>query len=102
MNESTTTDFSKFGSRERKLARELLQASEDQGFPEDFNDDEVTIMMNRNSGCVFFTNADYQVAMMNGDNLETFYNCGNCGNEGFAEEVLTKSGKCKECKEKIR
>jgi len=102
MYESTTTDLAKFGYRERKMARELLQASEDQGFPEDFNDDEVTIMMNFNSGNVFFTNSDCQVAMMNGDKLESFYSCPNCGNEGFADEVLTKSGKCKECKEKIK
>jgi len=101
MNE-LTTDFSKFGTRERKLARELLQASEEQGFPEDFNDDEVTIMMNYSSGNVFFTNEDCQVAMMNGDKLESFYSCSNCGNEGFAEEILTKTGKCKECKEKIK
>ena len=102
MNESTTTDFSKFGSRERRLAGELLRASENQGFPEDFNADGVTIMMNLNSGNVFFTNEDCQVAMMNGDELESFYSCPNCGNEGFAEEVLTKSGKCKECKEQVK
>jgi hypothetical protein len=101
MNESTTTDFSQFGYREREMAEELLKASREQGFPEDFNDDEVIIMMNFHSGNVFFTNADYQVAMMNGDDLESFYSCPECGNEGFADEVLTKSGKCKECKTKV-
>ena len=44
MKEITTTDFSKFGSRERKMARELLQASEEQGFPEEFCRDEITII----------------------------------------------------------
>lgn len=101
MNETTTTDMSRFGYRERDLAKDLLTASCKNGFPEDFNDDEVTIMMNFSSGNVFFTNSDYQVAMMNGEDLESFYTCGNCGNEGFAVEVLTKSGKCKECKEQI-
>ena len=38
-----TSDFSKFGWRERRMAATLLTASCDQGFPEDFNDDEVTI-----------------------------------------------------------
>jgi hypothetical protein len=102
MNEITTTDLSHFGYRELHLAKDLLQALEDQGLPEDFNDDGLTIMMNTNSGNVFFTNEDFQVAMVNGDKLKSFYSCPNCGNEGFADEILTKSGKCKECKEKVK
>ena len=102
MDNITTTDLSQFGYRELHLAKELLQALEDQGLPEDFDDDGLTIMFNTHSGNVFFTNSDYQAAMMNGDKLETFYTCSNCGNEGFADEVLTKSGKCKECKEQIK
>jgi len=84
---STTTDLSQFGWRERRMAAELLTASCDKGFPEDFNDDEVVIMMNSNSGNVFLTNSDYQVAMMNGDKLESFYSCPECGHEGFAEDM---------------
>lgn len=83
----TTTDFSKFGARERQLAADLLNASCNKGFPDDFEDDEVTIMMNQNSGNVFFTNADFQVAMMNGDDLESFYFCPQCGHEGFLDEM---------------
>ena len=85
--ETTTTDLSKFGYREREMAEELLKASRTQGFPEDFDDDETTIMMSMNSGNVFFTNAEFQVAMMNDDNLESFYSCPICGHEGFAEEM---------------
>lgn len=84
---STTTDFSKFGYRERKMAANLLNASINQGFPEDFDDDGTTIMMNMNSGNVFFTNSDYQVAMMNGNKLESFYSCPICGHEGFLDEM---------------
>jgi len=87
MNETTTTDLSKFGYREREMAEELLRASRVQGFPNDFDDNETTIMMNMNSGNVFFTNADFQVAMMNGDTLESFYSCPICGHEGFLEEM---------------
>ena len=87
MREITTTDFSKFGWRERKLASELLSASIEQGFPTDFEDDEVQIMMNFNSGNVFFTNSEYQVAMMNGDQLESFYTLPYEGHEGFAEDL---------------
>lgn len=87
MNEITTTDLSKFGHREREMAAELLTASVKQGLPDDFNDDEVTVMMNMNSGNVFLTNADFQVAMMNGDTLESFYSCPECGHEGFKDEM---------------
>jgi len=100
-DEITTTDLSKFGYRELHLAKELLQALEDQGLPKDFNDDGLTIMMNTNSGSVFFTNSDYQVAMLNDDKLESWYTCSNCGNEGFAEDVMDDNGKCKECGEDL-
>ena len=86
MYEITTTDLSKFGYRERKMVKELLQAWEDQGLPEDFTDEEVTVMFNLYSGNVFLTNSEYQTAMLNGDKLESFYNCPNCGNEGFDKE----------------
>ena len=87
MKEVTTTDFSKFGHRERELARKLLNTWNSQGLPEDFYDDEVTIMMNNQSGYVFLTNSDYQVAMMNGDKLESFYTDFETGEEGFLDEL---------------
>lgn len=99
--DTTTTDFARFGSRERRMARELLQAWEEQGLPEDFYFEEVTIMMNMYSGNVFLTNSEFQVAMLNGDKLESFYNCPNCGNEGFNDEYPFKEndGACsKACK----
>ena len=83
----TTTNFADFGWRERKMATELLTASCDQGFPEDFEDSGVTIMMNKNSGNVFFTNEEFQVAMMNGDTLESFYTTPYESYEGFADDL---------------
>jgi len=104
MDNITTTDFSKFGYREREMAEELLKASREDGFPDDFNDDETQIMMNMYSGNVFFTNADCQVCMMNGDKLESFYSCPECGNEGFDEDDFhfkKYNGYCsKECEDK--
>lgn len=85
--EVTTTDLAQFGIREKLEAGELLICMAKKGLPDDFNDDEVTVMMNRNSGNVFITNSDYQVAMMNGDELESFYSCPQCGHEGFADEM---------------
>lgn len=87
MENYTTTDFAQFGWRERKIAEELLKASREQGFPDDFYDDEVTIMFNMYSGCVFLANSDHSTAMMNGDKLESWYSCPYCGHEGFAENM---------------
>jgi hypothetical protein len=86
MTDIATTDLSKFGYRERVIARELLEAWEVQGLPEDFEETEVTIMFNTYSGNVFLTNSEFQVSMMNGDSLEFFYSCPQCGNEGFDSE----------------
>jgi hypothetical protein len=83
----TTTDFSKFGHRERVMAEQLLKAWREQGLPEDFYEEEVTIMFNTHSGNVFLTNAEFQVVMMNGDKLESFYTDFETGEEGFKEEL---------------
>ena len=103
MDNITTTDFSKFGFLEREEAEKLLKASREQGFPDDFYDSGTTIMFNMNSGNVFFTNDDCQVCMLNGDDLESFYFCPECGNEGFNEEYpfIKYHGYCsKECYKK--
>jgi hypothetical protein len=94
----TTTDLAEFGSPERRMLVEILTAWEKRGLPDEFQDDEVRPMMNRNSGEVFLTNSDYQTAMMNGGTLEIWHNCPNCGHEGFEEDCqLTEDG-CNECK----
>ena len=98
---STTTDLSKFGHREIKMASELLNAWIDKGLPDDFESDGVTVMMNFNSGSVFLTNSEYQVAMMNGDNLESFYSCPICGHEGFKEDMPHNEDD-KECQEYLK
>ena len=83
----TTTDLAKFGSRERKMTEDLLKAWREQGLPIDFYDENVTIMMDTNSGNVFLTDSEYQVARMNGDRLESFYSCPYCGHKGFIEDM---------------
>lgn len=87
MPEITTTDLADFGWCELKMSAELLSALIDQGTPDDFESDEIRLMMNRNSGCVFLTNSEYQVAMMNGSNLETWYTDFEDGTEGFREDL---------------
>lgn len=98
METPVTTDLAQFGSRERRLLVDLLQAWRAQGLPEGFLDEDVVPMMNKSSGFVFLTNSDYQAAMLNGDRLELFYNCPECGNEGFQEDCqLTEDHRCNEC-----
>lgn len=87
MKPITINDFSKFGYRERKMAEQLLHTWNEKGLPEDFYEDEVSIIMNTHSGCVFLTNSDFQVAMMNGDRLESFYTDFETGEEGFKDEL---------------
>jgi hypothetical protein len=89
MRETTTTDIAKFGYTERVKLVELLTAWNDNGLPEDFYNDEVVPMMNFNSGHVFLTNSEYQVAMINPetDMLESFYYTPYSGHEGFANEL---------------
>jgi hypothetical protein len=97
------TDLAQFGYRERKMAAELLTASVNQGFPEGFSDEGVTLAMNMNSGYVFLTNEDYDVAMMNGDKLEMWHNCPYCGHEGFKEDMAhePKAADCTEYLQQI-
>ena len=84
----TTTDLSKFGARELAMAEELLEAQRTQGLPEDFQDSKVTVMMNTMSGNVFLTNSECEVAMMNGDKLESFYSSPYNGTEGFFDDLI--------------
>jgi hypothetical protein len=95
--EITTTNFTDFGYREREILLELLSTWHRDGLPEDFNDSGVHPMMNKDSGHVFLTNEDYQVAMLNDYKLESFYTCFNCGYEGFAEDCQLNEDGCNEC-----
>lgn len=96
----TTTDLSKFGFREIKMASELLNEWVNNGLPKDFECDEVTIMMNRNSGYVFLTNSDFQVAMMYNNKLELFYSCPECGCESFKDDIENNGNEC--CQEYLK
>ena len=67
--------------------RLILEALEKYGLPSGFDNDEVKPMFNRDSGNVFLTNSDYQVAMLNGSKLKIWHICPNCGEEGFEEDM---------------
>lgn len=95
--EITTTNLADFGSCERWMLVELLTAWDKQGLPDDFDQSEVVPMMNRNSGYVFLVNDDFQCAMMNGDKLEMWHYCVNCGHEGFHEDCQLNDEGCNKC-----
>ena len=97
----TTTDLSAFGYTELNEAKELITALESSGTPNDFQDDEISIMLNQYSGYVFLTNSDHQVAMLNDGKLESFYYCSYCGQAGFFEEIEDHS-EDKECLQFIK
>lgn len=100
MEEITTTDLAKFGHRERMELEKILHAWNTSGLPVDFGNEDVRATVNLNSGYVFLTNSDYQAAMMNGDKLESFYSCPECGHEGFLDE-MKHDGKA-ECKRYLK
>lgn len=87
MNQITTTDLNDFGTRELEMLRDILNAMLKDGIPEDFEGKNIVPMLNLNSGNVFLTNDEFQVCMMNGDKLESWYNCPECGYEGFMEDM---------------
>jgi len=84
---TATTDFSKFGYRERKMTEKLLHAWNENGLPEGFENDDIRIVFNYDSGYVFLVNAKWQVAMMNGEELEIHYTDFETGEEGFKDEL---------------
>ena len=97
---TTTTNLADFGNRELVMVRDLLSAMLEQGLPEDFYNNEVVPMFNQNSGYVFLTNSDYQVAMLNGDKLESFYTSPHEGLEGFYDDLKEQyEDMCEEDKE---
>lgn len=94
---SVTTDLKDFRNRELAILADSINAWMDHGLPEGFEEHEVHPMFNLNSGYVFFTNSEYQVAMLADGKLELFYTCGSCGHEGFREDFNHNSNDC--CKE---
>ena len=88
MNDVYTEDFSKFGFRELDEAGKLLTAIKN-GLPSDFDDEGIKVGFNMNSGFVFLTNSEYQVAMLDDKGkLYSFYTTPYEGYEGSLEELL--------------
>ena len=84
-----TEDLSAFGYRALIMAKDLLVAWFDgDGLPKDFDADGVRIAFNRNSGYVFLTNDECDVAMAVEGKLYSWYWLSYHGNEGFCEDLI--------------
>ena len=84
MTDIVTADLSKFGYRELALAGELLNAYAEYGA--EFMGDGLTLNFNANSGKVFLSDEDFNVAVVENERIVQFYSCSQCGNEGTQEE----------------
>lgn len=81
-----TRNLEEFGYAEREEAGRLLSALGTSKDNTEFLGDGVAVEFNPYSGNVFLVDEDYNVAMMDGDYLEDFHTCPNCGGEGIAPE----------------
>ena len=82
-----TQNLADFGNVEREEAGILLSTlGTSRDHTQFFGDRGVAVEFNPMSGYVFLVDEDYNVAMMNGDVLEDFITCPNCGGEGLASD----------------
>src|SRR3990167_4830903 len=109
--ENPTSDLSRFGLKELDVAGDLLKnfangANKETQEGEIELGDGVRLMFNHNSGNVFLSDEDLNVAMLNDSGkLEMFLSCSNCGPGGSPREDenfkgITEVGQCFECQKK--
>jgi len=96
-----TKDLTQFGYRELGMAGDLLKAIKTDKDKTEYLYNGVELQFNPNSGNVFLSDEDYNVAMMNGDDLEDFFSCPICGHEGFKEE-MPHNEDSEECQEYLK
>jgi len=92
MTNTYTENLADFGHLEQMEARNIFEAMHDNGLPSDFNNEGVKLGFNRNSGMVFLTNSECQVAVYceteRGKFLEIFYTSPYEGIEGTFDDLL--------------
>ena len=83
-----TEDLADFGFRELKEAGKLLTAISN-GLPDDFDNQGIRVGFNLNSGYVFLTNDNCEVAMVDDKGeLYSFYSTPYMGVEGSLEDLI--------------
>lgn len=98
-----TQDLSDYGYRELDMVGDLLKAYKSNHDKTNFLGTGIKHEFNPNSGNVFLVDEDYNVGMMNGEDLEDFFSCPICGHEGFLEEMYhgEETPECQEYLESI-
>ena len=97
MEDIITSDWSKFGYQEIEEAKELLSH-----IKEIASYGKVEVFFNTHSGYVFLSDEGDKVWMMNGDKIEEWYSCPECGHEGFLEDMMhAGNGECQKYQEEI-
>jgi len=91
LTEENTRNWADFRAREIGECIALLEAWNNSGLPQCFEEDEVTIEFNPNSGYVFLTNSEYQVAMESEGSLYMFHNLPYGGAEGSLEDLMIEN-----------
>lgn len=76
--------------RETEIVQKLRLAQKQQGFPRDFCDIQVTLVVNISLNTAFFTNSKYQVVMLNGAKLESWYYLPSTKTHGFARDLYAE------------
>jgi len=94
MEKIVTNDFSDFGYCEKEEARELMSAYGTDKDKTVYLGSGVQVWFNLHSGYVFLSDEDFNSAMMNGDVLEDFINCPECGHEDFLSEMKESGDAC--------
>lgn len=93
---NVTNDLTKFGQRELAEAGKLLSVLKTCNDDTKFLGDGVQVFFNTMSGCVFLSDEDCNVAVMEGHQLVDFISCPNCGNEGTLYEFDITDDCCRE------
>ena len=95
-----TRNLADFGHRERQSASELMGAlntsNDKTGM---LSNHGVAVEFNPMSAMVFLVDEDFNVAIMEGDELVDFISCPNCGNEGTKSDLEDTENDC--CKEHL-
>ena len=106
MKYSYGTDISRFGNRELLLAAELLTVLANDGYPDDFSAEDVSIELNLHSGVVFLTNERCHVCILdyNDNKIKSWYLCCECGMEGFEDDIEwdAENQCCGECSKLLK
>ena len=74
------TALDKWRNESTRTSTKMFQAS--------WYDKGSKVAMNNQSGYVFLTNEEWQVAMIDNGKLTMFLNCGECGNEGLENDFV--------------